>query len=99
MQNLIKIYSKKPIAQRPPNLSLFTKNEINIIQRVLEKYRNETARKVRSISHKHIGWKLAENNETIPIQTAFISNRSLTKGEKDYSLCLTDLPEYKQLYA
>lgn len=90
---------KKPIATRQPDLTVFTDMEINIINRVIDRFRNKTAKEISDISHEYVGWQLSNYYEKIPFETAFISNRPLTPSEENYAMCLTNLPEYRQVHA
>jgi hypothetical protein len=95
------IYNKKQnrtVALRLPDLSVFSKKERDLITSVIKWLRQEKAITVSDLSHKYIGWKLAEMNEDIPYETVFISDRKLTSEEKDYAYVLAELPEYKRCY-
>ena len=82
---------KKPIALRPADVSVFTAQELNLIDHVLEKHRLKTATQISDESHLFIGWKVAREKETIPYETALIDSREPTAEECQYGLELESL--------
>ncbi len=69
------IYTQKvTVAQRPPDLGVFTPEELEIVDEVLELYRRFDATTISEISHQvSAGWNLTELGEEIPYETALIS--------------------------
>jgi Protein of unknown function (DUF4065) len=62
------------LAQRPPDLSAFEPNEIELIDEVLDLFRHADAGTISDISHRvSAGWNLVEEGEEIPYETALIS--------------------------
>ncbi|MCC7430686.1 SocA family protein [bacterium] len=59
----------KIFALREPNLSVFTPNEIDLIHRVVDENKGKNATQISEESHNFIGWKLANDKETIPYET------------------------------
>ncbi len=90
---------QKTVPLRKANVTLFDESELQIISDVTEDFKKTNGKDISERSHGFIGWELAQMNEVIPLETVFISTRELTKKEKEYSLKLTGLPEYKELYA
>lgn len=62
------------VALREPNLDLFTAEEIALVDEVIAVLRSQTAVSVSDLSHRwSIGWAVAEEGETIPYATVFLT--------------------------
>ncbi|MCX6557705.1 MAG: DUF4065 domain-containing protein [Candidatus Aminicenantes bacterium] len=72
------------IPLREPNTKLFKKEEIELINEIIEKYRDFNGREISFESHKFIGYRIMEFNETIPYSLALIGNRPPTEKEIEY---------------
>ena len=81
----------KPVALDAPKLELFTAHEIALVDAVIEGLKGVNATEVSSKSHKLIGWRLAEEGETIPYTVALIGRREAMP--KDYAL----LPKLEEI--
>ena len=81
---------KRTIALRDPDLSIFSGSEIALVQKIIDKYWDLSAREISEKSHEFIGWKLAEEKESIPYEVAFVSSRPLTDQEIAYGLQLAN---------
>jgi uncharacterized phage-associated protein len=79
---------KKPIALRKADLSLFSAEEIDIVNRVLDKLRNHTAADVSELSHQTVGWELAKYGEVIPLASVLISSKPLTEKQESFARTL-----------
>lgn len=79
---------KKPLALRKADLSLFSAEEIDVVNRVIDKLRNHTATDVSELSHQTVGWELAKFGEVIPLSTVLISNRPLTEKQEAFAKTL-----------
>jgi len=64
---------QKLVNLRSPDLSLFTAQEIALIDAVIDLLGPGTAADASEMSHRLSGWKLASINETIPYQSVFLS--------------------------
>jgi uncharacterized phage-associated protein len=63
-------------ALRPPNLSVFTKEQLALVDDVIDLLRKYTAGSVSDISHDAApGWNLVEIGEDIPLATQMISTK------------------------
>jgi hypothetical protein len=60
---------KKLLALREPDLSGFSGEQIAILDDVIQKLWGLSAADVSELSHRFIGWQLAEEGETIPYST------------------------------
>jgi hypothetical protein len=76
---------KRPIALRSADLSGFTGEEIAQVDAVISQLWGRTATEVSEISHRFDGWKLASDRETIPYETAFISEREPTEEDFEFA--------------
>ncbi len=76
---------KRPVALRNPDLSLFTADEIALVDEVLSVFHEDNAKQISDASHM-IGWKAAKEGEIIPYSTIFISNSPLTENEQQRGL-------------
>lgn len=74
------------VALRKPNMKLFSKEEIETVDEVIESLREHDAEKVSQLSHKFLGWLAARAeseargyNVIIPYSTVFVSNAPVSK--------------------
>lgn len=74
---------KRPVAQREPDLSIFTGGEIAFVDSIIQQLKDETACSVSDMSHDHLGWRLARMNETIPYEAAFLATGSDPLSQAD----------------
>jgi hypothetical protein len=72
---------KRTVNLRQPNLSVFTGEEISQIDEVIGSFENVKAEAVSELSHRMIGWMLADDGESIPYNTIFLSNEALSATE------------------
>ena len=76
---------KRLIALRDPDISLFTTDQIQLVEQVISALNGQSAGQVSEISHRiSIGWQLATFKEVIPYVTAYLSARKLTESEHQY---------------
>jgi hypothetical protein len=62
-----------PIAEREPDTSLFTKEELELTKLVIDGFEGWTAGKISKHTHEFSNWHAANLHETIPYETVFIS--------------------------
>ena len=74
-------------AERAPELSVFTEEELRLADRILRDLWDQSATEVSDLSHEHIGWKAAALNEVIPYETAFVGDPSMLLTEDEIELC------------
>ncbi|HZQ34887.1 MAG TPA: hypothetical protein VFD32_03065 [Dehalococcoidia bacterium] len=72
---------KRIIPRRAANLSLFSNEELAIVDGVLEALRFFTAQDVSALSHMELGWRIAAYREAIPYETVFLSNQGPTAAD------------------
>jgi hypothetical protein len=75
----------RTVAVREPDLRMFAGDEIAMVDFVITELWNHTASEASDLSHTLTGWKLAENGDTIPYETVFLSERELTTDEAEYA--------------
>ena len=66
---------------RSPDLNVFTAAQISLVDRVIEELWDLDADAVSELSHRMMGWRLADLNEVIPYETVFISSEPLTETD------------------
>jgi hypothetical protein len=73
---------KKPIALDRPDMSMFSADEIALVDSIIERFRQSSTRKARTATHDLKAWRAYNIRETIPYETVFISpNQRLTRKE------------------
>lgn len=68
------------VALRDPDLSLFSGEEIALVDQVIEYLRGKTAREVSELSHDR-AWRVAKMGGAIPYEAAFLSNENSNEGD------------------
>lgn len=63
------------VAKRPPNMSLFTAPEKQLVDDVIHELWHHSAIAVSDLSHREAGWRFAKDREEIPYNTVFLSSR------------------------
>lgn len=74
-------------ACRPADRTLFTGEELALVDQVIAELAPLTAEAVSDQSHEHPGWRLVDERETIPYSTALVSTappskRTLARGRE-----------------
>lgn len=62
----------RPVALRRPDLSVFSVEELALVDDVLGALKNLTGAAVSELSHMELGWKLSADGERIPYETVFL---------------------------
>jgi uncharacterized phage-associated protein len=76
---------QKLVALQEPKLAEFSGEEIAIVQDVIRMLRNYDASGVSELSHRFMGWQLAEEGEVIPYSTVSLgAPRPPTMEEVEY---------------
>ena len=65
---------KLPRAQRPPNLALFSTDELALIHELLEQYRDWTGAQLVDLAHRFPGWVRAREGDEIPYHSVHMSS-------------------------
>lgn len=72
---------KRPVNLRTAKLELFTAAEISLVDRVIQWCSRSNATNVSNYTHTWHGWIAAEDQETIPYETVFVSDNPITPFE------------------
>ncbi len=72
---------KRPVNLRLADLTVFTAREISLVDTVIRMCSTATATDVSRYTHNWHGWIAAQDRETIPYETVFISDDPLTPLE------------------
>ena len=72
---------KRTVNLRPPDLTIFSGDEIALVDEVIEALEGAKAEAVSELTHRMLGWKLVDEGESIPYNTIFLSNEPLTEAE------------------
>jgi hypothetical protein len=67
-----------------PDLTLFSGDQIAMVNDVIEAFWEQTGKAVSDLSHHLPSWQLAAPGETIPYPTIFLSDRLLTEAEIEH---------------
>ena len=78
-------------AERDPDLSDFSEDELAAVERALHHFSYESASYLSELSHLELGWRLAAWKEEIPFRTVFLgagnaSEADIRRGEELASL-------------
>jgi hypothetical protein len=79
---------KRPIALRSANLSVFSAAQVDLVRQTVQKFWNMSATEISDQSHIFLGWKVAQEKETIPYSTALVGRRPPTTEERERGLAL-----------
>lgn len=66
------------VANREPNMSIFSPEEMEIIDDVIQEFWSYNARRISQHSHEEWAWRVTEDYEDMPYQLAWVSSDPLT---------------------
>ncbi len=72
----------RPVAIRTADISKFRREELDLVEEVVGRFWKMNATQISDESHFFLGWKLAEEGETIPYSVILIGNRKPTEAER-----------------
>jgi hypothetical protein len=72
-------------------LSAFLPHEIAAIDHVIDKTRGVGARDFSEYSHEDLGWRVAEDKETIPYEAALFVKPTPTEADREFARGLHDI--------
>lgn len=78
---------------REPDLSMFSRAEIDLVRSVADTFTNLTGHDVSELSHEFVGWQLTPCGETIPYETALISREAPSLAEREFARGLPPVSE------
>jgi uncharacterized phage-associated protein len=71
------------VPKRKP-YSIFSKQEKEIVNRIVEEFKGLSGSELSDISHKEFGWRLTKLGETIHYRTAWLSGSPLTEDQVEF---------------
>ena len=78
------------VAKRVADVSVFTADEIAIVDQVLADLEGRNARDVSVLSHDEIGWRMVDDGETIPYEAAYLRPPVLTQAVRRHAAALAE---------
>ena len=66
----------RPIATANPNLALFDKEEIELVDQIIEEFWHYTATQLSEETHTYVPWLTTEQGEDIPYETIFVLKKT-----------------------
>ena len=92
---------KRLVPLRDPDLSEFSDDEIELVNRIVAEFLGKNAAAMSGFSHEFIGWQLAKIGEDIPYEVAFVRAIPATSKMEQYGAGLeslaTELLEHEEL--
>lgn len=73
------------MAKRPPNIAVFEKEEIVLINDVIKKMGDLSARKVSDQTHELLAWKLSEKMEVLPNYTFLLTSKEPEMSDYEWA--------------
>lgn len=81
----------RTLALREPDLTNFTAQEVNLVDNVIQLFRDQTGTDLSELTHRFPGWRLAADRETIPYSVALVGDRAPTDAERKFGATLEAL--------
>ncbi|HMI98602.1 MAG TPA: Panacea domain-containing protein [Gaiellaceae bacterium] len=78
-ERVLRFTQQRPIALRKANVSVFSADELSLVNDLLRWLGDRTAGEISELSHAEVCWQLADLNEEIPYTAVFLSSRKPTK--------------------
>lgn len=72
---------KHVTARRDPDMSEFTEEELAIIEGAIRAFGHESASHLSDLSHRELGWRLADWKEEIPYNTVFLGSGGVSEAD------------------
>lgn len=82
---------RRAFALKEPDLSRFSAQEIDLVDRILHDWWGANAAQVSERSHQFVGWQLAGEGEVIPYNVTLIDNREPTLQEREIGRALESI--------
>jgi hypothetical protein len=80
----------RTIALRDPDMRDFSRDDLALVDGMIEYFRDLDATESSELSHQMVGWKVTEMDEQIPYGTIFFSDPPLSQREKEYAEILVE---------
>lgn len=75
----------RPVPQRAPDLSLFNKRELAVIDRIIAENYGASATSVSRTSHDFMGWQIAKQGERIPYGMMWLEVPDILPEDIEYA--------------
>ncbi|WP_315738037.1 MULTISPECIES: Panacea domain-containing protein [unclassified Bradyrhizobium] len=74
-------YEQRPVALSDPFLTIFSRQDLDYLDRAVAAYWDLTAKEVSEKSHG-VAWRTRENGEPMPYQSAYLSDEPIGAGQR-----------------
>ena len=81
---------KRLFAKRGADVSVFSSEELVVVDQVIEALKGRSARDVSELSHDEVGWQMVDVGETIPYEAAYLRQPVLTPAVKRHAAALAE---------
>jgi hypothetical protein len=71
----------RPVAIGEPNLTLFSRSDLDYLDRAIAFYWDKTGRETSDSSHG-VAWKSRENGEPMPYELSYLSDEPISSNQK-----------------
>ena len=78
---------KRFVAMRPPDTTIFSEDELALVDDIIDELTGQTAAQVTAGSHRLPGWRAAADREVIPYETAFLS-ATVTDADRAWAVAI-----------
>ncbi len=82
---------KVPVNRVEPDMSKFSSEEIEIINRVIEMLRETNGSDASFITHKEMSWQVSNNYEKLPLFTFLLSHEIVTESDVQWANGVLDV--------
>ena len=79
-------FQKRLIPRREPNITVFGKEEIVLIDEVINWFGDRNATEVTDFTHDLLAWQLSQKDEELPFFTFLLTSKSPTEKDREESL-------------
>lgn len=79
---------KRPMALRAAELGSFSASEIDLVHKLLKQCVGKSASEMSELSHRFMGWRLAQERETIPYSVALVSRGPRSEAAEKHAATL-----------
>jgi hypothetical protein len=79
------LVQERLVPLREPDLTLFSQEELGVIDRVAGELYGTTATDASVMSHDEVGWQMVEERETIPFEAAFLRPAVVTETVRQHA--------------
>lgn len=76
---------KRLLPLRDPDLSRFAGSEIALVDEIISVLSERSAVEVSELSHCTVGWRIANEGETIPYDSVFLYDEPLTESDRHHA--------------